>query len=189
MWRERLVHFFDEHKKPEWRYAHAYRIYHLARELDSEKLCDDDILFAASILHDIGAYPQYKEEGIDHAVTSTQFCKDFLKEIGFPGSKMDSVLNAIEMHMHYSKPGPGLEAILIRDADILDFIGTIGIARAFLKAQDDLRAGYQELSKLAEELPGKAVSEKGRALALERRQEILTFLDKLVHDSFGGKFL
>lgn len=142
MWREKVVDFVKEHKEPEWRYAHSHRIYHLAKELDVEKRCDDDILFAVAMMHDIGAYPQYKEEGVDHPVTSRKFAEKFLREIEFPPSKIDVALEAIDKHMFTSEPGKSIEAIIVRDADILDFLGVISVARSFLKAQDDLRMGY-----------------------------------------------
>ncbi len=176
-------------QKPEWRYAHSYRIYHLAKELDEEEKCDDDILFAVAMIHDIGAYPQYKEEGMDHPVTSRKFAEKFLKEIGFPTSKIQVALEAIDKHMFTSDVGKNVEAIIIRDADILDFLGIIGVARSFLKAQDDLRLGYQEILNLSKTLPDKTVTEKARVMAEERQEEMEDFIEKLRIETFGGGFV
>jgi len=38
MWREKIINFMRKNRKPEWRYPHLYRIYHLAKELDVEKM-------------------------------------------------------------------------------------------------------------------------------------------------------
>ena len=189
MWREKLIGFMEQNKKPEWRYAHSYRIYHFAKELDLEKKCDDDILFAVAMLHDIGAYPQYKEEGVDHPVTSRKFAEKSLKEIGFPTSKMEVALEAIDKHMYTSDIGKSVEAIIVRDADILDFLGIIGVARSFLKAQDDLRPGYQEILDLSKTLPDKAVTEKARVMAKERQREMEDFLERLQKETFRGEFI
>lgn len=189
MWREKIIEFMNKNKKPEWRYAHSYRIYHLARELDVEKKCDDDILFAVAMIHDIGAYPQYKEEGVEHPVTSKKFAERFLKEIDFPTSKLSTALESIEDHMFNSEVGKSHEAIVVRDADILDFLGIIGVARSFLKAQDDLRLGYEELLKLSKILPDKTVTEKAKAMAKERMREMEDFLMKLREETFDGKYM
>ena len=112
MWREEVVNFFAEHKKPQWWRAHACRIQHLARELATENRCDDDILFAVAILHDLDDYPQYRCTGIDHSVNGGKSGEPFLKKIDFPSSKMHTVLDVIEMHVFDSEPGSGLEPIL-----------------------------------------------------------------------------
>lgn len=189
MWRRKIIEFMGKNKKPEWRYAHSYRIYHLSKELDVEGRGDDDILFAVAMIHDIGAYPQYREEGVDHPVTSRKFAETFLREIGFPAAKLDVALEAIDKHMFTSAKGESLESILVRDADILDFLGVIGVARSFLKAHDDLRLGYEELLKLSKTLPDKAVTEKARAMTEERLKEMEDFLKKLREETFDGKYI
>jgi len=141
------------------------------------------------MLDDTGAYPQYKEEGADHPVTSRKFAERYLREIGFPFSKMDIALEAIDKHMFTSEAGKSAEAIIVRDADILDFLGTVGVARSFLKAQDDLRQGYEELLRLSKTLPEKTVTEKGRAMARERQKEMEDFVEKLRQETFDGQFM
>src|SRR5262245_46126319 len=65
-WRESVRSFAQEHfKHPAWGYSHSTRDYALARELaakDGVKL-DDDVLFAASYLHDIAAFKPWAENG------------------------------------------------------------------------------------------------------------------------------
>ncbi len=189
MWRESLLKFMEENRKPEWRYAHSWRIYHLSKELDVNGECDDDILFAVAMLHDIGAYPKYKEEGVDHPVTSRKFAERFLEEIGFPATKMAVAMESIDKHMFNSEPGGSMEAVIVRDADILDFLGIVGVARAFLKAQDDLRMGHEELQRLAQTLPDMVVTEKARSMAWQRRREMEEFLEKLREQTIGGQFM
>ena len=189
MWREKIIEFMDKNKKPAWRYAHSYRIYHLAKELDVEQKCDDDILFAVAMLHDIGAYPKYMEEGIGHPITSKKFAGKFLNEIGFPPSKIDVALEAIDKHMFTSEAGESIEAIVIRDSDILDFLGIIGVARSFLKAQDDLHLGYEEFLNLSKTLPNKVVTEKAKAMAEERQKEMEDFIEKLQKETFNGEYI
>lgn len=189
MWREKLVEFMEKNKKPEWRYAHSYRIYHLAKELDTKNKCDDDILFAVAMLHDIGAYPQYKEERVDHPITSRKFAEKYLEEIGFPSSKMEVALEAIEKHMFGSDVGKSNESVVIRDADILDFLGIVGVARSFLKVQDDLRSGYEELLKLSKTLPDKVVTKKASVMAKRRQKEMEGFVAKLLEETFNGRYI
>jgi hypothetical protein len=78
---------------------------------------------------------------------------------------------------------------VIRDADILDFLGIVGIARSFLKAQDDLRLGYEEILKLSEALPDKVVTKKARVMAQKRQKEMEDFIAKLVEETFNGRYM
>lgn len=188
-WRDKLIHFMEEHKKPEWRYAHSYRIYHMAKYLDVENKCDEEILFAVAMLHDIGAYPEYAQDGVDHPVTSRKFAEQFLHEIEFPSFKIKVTLEAIGKHMFSSEVGESVEAIVVRDADILDFLGIIGVARSFLKTQHDIKSGYEELKTLSQMLPDLTVTEKARLIANERKKEIEVFLEGLRSETFGGRFM
>jgi uncharacterized protein len=109
---------------------HALRVTGLALKLGEELGCDREILVAAGLLHDIGV-PLDKKQ---HYMAAVIPAEELLKKVDFPVSKIDGVLHAIEAHSRYGGPDPQTnEAKVLYDADCLDFIGAIGLARGFYR--------------------------------------------------------
>ncbi|MDR3289380.1 MAG: HD domain-containing protein [Peptococcaceae bacterium] len=163
---------------------HSQRVYLMAKELSPHLTLDDEILFAAAALHDIGKYPVYALPNVDHALRSKGLASSFLQKIKFSPGKIPVILDAIETHMYYSDPGKSDEAIYLRDADILDNIGNIGLARLFsMIGQDELiqtpEDAVERARTLAEALPNKTVTKTGQRLAIKRREEVFRFLSGL----------
>lgn len=70
---------------------------------------------------DIGGYPLYVVQAVDHPVAPLKFAEKFLPEIGFPASKLKIALGAIDEHMFMPEVGESIEAIVIRDGCMLNF--------------------------------------------------------------------
>lgn len=160
---------------------HCMRVYHLAKELSQHLMLDDEVLYGAALLHDMGKYPAYALTNMDHALRSKGVALNIMGKSDFPSQKVSSVLDAIENHMYYSEPGRSDEAVYLRDANILDNLGNIGLMRLFsLVDQDDLiftpDDALERARILAEALPGKTFTKAGRRLAVKRREEMLRFL-------------
>ena len=122
-------------KNPAWGYSHSVRDYELAKNLaaaDHVSL-DDDILFAAAYLHDIAAFPPWENEKVDHADEGARIVDTVLQGTGFPMAKIEAVRGAIRTHMFNRKPA-GPEAVYLHDADALDWLGAIGVARVIALA-------------------------------------------------------
>ena len=132
-WRTVVRGFSAEHfHHPAWGYSHSVRDYELATALAAEdhvKL-DDDVLFAAAYLHDIAAFAPWDREkdGIDHADEGARVVEEVLKGTGFPMEKLEAVRAAIRTHMFDRAPA-GPESTYLHDADALDWLGAIGVAR------------------------------------------------------------
>jgi len=104
----------------------------LARELNEP--VDLDVLRAAALLHDVAR--AMEDEGIveDHAKAGAQIAREVLERLGFPREKIEEVAYCIEVHRFRSGVKPRtLEAQILQDADRLDMLGAIGIARAFMR--------------------------------------------------------
>ena len=132
-WREVVRRFSAEHfHHPAWGYSHSVRDYELAAALASEDhvSLDDDVLFAAAFLHDIAAFSPWdrEKEGIDHADEGARVVEGILKGTGFPMEKLEGVRAAIRTHMFDRAPA-GPESTYLHDADALDWLGAIGVAR------------------------------------------------------------
>lgn len=58
---------------------------------------DDEIIYAASLMHDIGRWQQY-ETGRDHAIVSSELAPAILEECGFPDDEQERIASAIATH-------------------------------------------------------------------------------------------
>ncbi|HWQ43786.1 MAG TPA: HD domain-containing protein [Desulfosporosinus sp.] len=166
---------------PGWGVKHCFRVFHLAKELSNNLTLDDEVLYASALLHDIGKYPIYTIKNIDHALRSKGVAANLLQQMMFSPNKLPKVLDAIENHMYYSEPGRSDEAVYIRESDILDNLGNIGLMRLFsLVGQDELIQSPEDALDrarlFADALPNKVSTKAGKRLALKRREETLRFL-------------
>ena len=166
---------------PAWGVKHCFRVYHLAKELSSHLTLDDEVLYAAAMLHDTGKYPIYAIKNIDHALRSKGVTANLLQRMMFSPIKLPIVLDAVENHMYYSEPGRSDEAVYLRESDILDNFGNIGLMRLFsLVGQDELiqtpENAIDRARLFADALPNKVATKAGKRLAIKRREETLRFL-------------
>jgi len=166
---------------PAWGVKHCFRVYHLAKELSSHLTLDDEVLYAAAMLHDTGKYPIYAIKNIDHALRSKGVTANLLQRMMFSPIKLPIVLDAVENHMYYSEPGRSDEAVYLRESDILDNFGNIGLMRLFsLVGQDELiqtpENAIDRARLFADALPNKVSTKAGKRLAIKRREETLRFL-------------
>lgn len=111
---------------------HFKRVYGIAKKLaEAENLeYDVEILHAACFLHDL-----FDESGDEHNIAAERIGGKFLEEIGFSEEKIMVVKEAIREHLFTGKPS-STEAILLHDADLVDFLGATGITRLSIGAWD-----------------------------------------------------
>jgi hypothetical protein len=132
-WRKAVQQFVAANMKhPAWGLSHSMRDYDLAKELAQadQVTLDDDVLYAAAYLHDVAAFAPFRKSGVDHQDEAARLVEALLADTGFPMSKLEAVRGAIRTHM-YARDPVGPEAIYLHDADALDWLGAIGVARAF----------------------------------------------------------
>jgi len=189
-WRGTVRELAQKHfKNPAWGYSHCERDYALARELaaaDHVKL-DDDVLYAAAYLHDMAAFAPWEKEKVDHADEAALVVDTVLKGTGFPMSKIDSVRGAIRTHMFDRDPAAP-EALYLHDADALDWLGAIGVARIFglVDPNGGDPKGPEAVAMLEENLakvPSRVLSPAGRARVPALKAELATFLQQLRKES------
>ena len=197
-WRRQAYAFVIENgSHPAWGMAHSERDFQLAWLLARKEgiQMDDDALFAAAFLHDIGALPQYFKPETDHAARSAELAEPLLRQWGFPREKWPLTKELILGHNYYGPAPTSRAALAFRDADILDFLGSIGIARilALTEERDGLKgtlaAPVTMLKGFAAELPAKCSLPAAREIAGTRLQELEKFLKNLDQESFYGSAL
>jgi hypothetical protein len=185
-WRVTVREFAAQHfKNPAWGYSHCMRDYALARDLAAadQVMLDDDVLFAAAYLHDIAAFAPWEDTKADHSDVGARVVDTILKGTGFPMAKIDAVRGAIRAHMYYRDP-VGPEALYLHDADALDWLGAIGVAR--IMALVDPNGGKPDAAKAVgmlvdnlNKVPARVLSPAGRARVPDRKAELEKFLADL----------
>lgn len=189
-WHVTVRAFALEHfKNPAWGYSHCVRDYALARELAAADhlTLDDDVLFAAAYLHDLAAFKPWEDEKLDHSDVAAGIVDTVLKGTGFPMAKIDAVRGAIRTHMYYRDP-VGPEALYLHDADALDWLGAIGVARVMALvdpngADPNGSAQVKMLEDNLKDVPARVLSPAGRARVAQRKTELAEFLENLGRES------
>ena len=167
-----------------WGINHTHRLLKLIALIGESEKYDADVVWLAAHLHDWGGYPQWARKGMDHALRSGQVAESFLLEKGYPEDLVQHVLECIELH-HTGGPDRSLEAILLCDADALDFLGVVGVLRDFSKNPQDLRRAYEVTRQRREKLFGMICLPRAKAMAAERIRQMDTLLAQFERDSFG----
>ncbi len=177
---------------PAWGWQHSQRNYLLGVQLargDGLDI-DTDVLFAAAFLHDMSAFMPCTDAKMEHGDCAAQQSGKILRDAGFPMSKLGAVQKAEHGHMFYTDPGQTPEAIVLHDADSLDFLGSIGAARllsltgakaaSFAPAVKDLRTFLHDI-------PPRLKTKTGKQIGVERASELKRFLDALDKESLAGR--
>lgn len=173
---------------PPDKFSHQARLYHLATQVGADLPHDDDVLFAAAWLHDLGVFVGHRPEDLealarwDHVVYVLDRTPALLASLGFPGEKTPAVLEAIRTHQPADDP-VSVEGVILRDADILEQLGAVGILRTVSKVGRDTRFrtfadALKVLTRNLDTLPGKLRLESARALAGQRTSTLRTFLEQ-----------
>ncbi len=167
-----------------WGINHVHRLLHLASIIAEGREYNEEALWLAAHLHDWGGYLKWAQDGVDHAVRSLQVAGPYLTQRGCPAELKSLVLECIELH-HTAGSERSLESILLRDADVLDFLGVVGILRDFSKNPRDLRKAFDVVKQRREKLPGMLVLPRAQAMAAERVKRMDEILAEFEEESFG----
>jgi uncharacterized protein len=143
-YREQLAEYIRRNAQPPDKFSHQPRLYNLARLLAQNRPHDDDVLYAAAWLHDLGVFVGHRPE--DPARLAAWDCVAYamnqapalLARFGFPDQKIAAVVEVIRTHQPSSEP-TSFEGTALRDADILEQLGAVGILRTVSKVGRDTR--------------------------------------------------
>lgn len=124
---------------------HVGRVVATATRLAAEESADLLIVLPAAWLHDLVDIPKDDPRRTQASRRSADAAVAFLRNAGFPADRLDDVRHAIEAHSFSAKIDPKTkEAEVVQDADRLEALGAIGIARCFATGGAMRRTFYDE---------------------------------------------
>ncbi|HEX2948477.1 MAG TPA: HD domain-containing protein [Armatimonadota bacterium] len=179
---------------------HTFRVVTMALTL-AEHYPDVDCaaLEAAAWLHDIGRGVE-RSSHISHAIISAELAEEMLPEFGFDSVQTKLICTAIADHRYSAKRQPtSLIGCLLQDADRLDALGAIGIARTFSESTnrmlfhpqspfgdgrqfDDAQYALDHFFLKLLKLPATLHTPEAREIAQQRVAFLQTFLRELAHE-------
>ncbi|KPV52284.1 phosphohydrolase [Kouleothrix aurantiaca] len=194
--RAAIAAYIREQALPIDKYSHQPRLYALAVRVGAGQKYDDQILYAAAWLHDLGVFIGHRPEEIealsrwDNVAYAMERAPALLAEWDFPQEKIAAVQAAIRDHLPARAPET-IEGIILRDADILEQLGAVGILRNVSKVGRDTRyPTFAEVLALLRRnlhtLPDQLRLPSARALAAPRIQLLRDFLDAADDEGAGA---
>lgn len=172
-------------------YFHIERVVNSAKRIANEENADEFLVELAAWLHDVGDYKLH--DGIDK---SEELISDFLKELKVPNEIIQKIIEIVSQ-VSFSKGNQptSLEAQIVQDADRLDAIGAIGIARCFAYGGSKEREiwnsenpklttiqhFYDKLLKLKDLMH----TDSAKKIAEERHRYLEEFLDRFYQEWKG----
>jgi uncharacterized protein len=185
--RQAIMDYIRAEAKPPDKFSHQPRLFALACQLAGKKPFDEDVVFAAAWLHDVGVFIGHRPKdplalaSWDNVAYAVARAPALLKQFRFPEEKIPAVIEVIRTHLPSANPR-SFEGTLLRDADILEQLGAVGIMRAFVKVGRDTRFivfgdVLRVLRRNAEELPARLKLESACELAQARVKLLKDFLE------------
>jgi uncharacterized protein len=194
--RSLLAEFVSSQALPIDKLGHQPRLYALTQLVGQGMSYDDDVVYAAAWLHDLGVFIGHRPEDPealsrwDNVTYAMKQAPAALARCGFPATKVAQVVEAIRTHQPHLSP-TSLEGTILRDADILEQLGAIGILRVVAKIGRDTRyptftdaAGT--LRKALADLPRNLHLDNAKALAQPKIDLLESFLRAMDNEAHGA---
>jgi uncharacterized protein len=187
---------------------HTLRVFRLCEIMGPAENADMDVLGAAAYLHDIGRAFQDESNGVVcHAEKGAQMAEPMLEALPLSKKQRQNIIHCIRSHRFRNQHKPATtEAKVLFDADKLDAIGAVGVARAFLFAGEvgarlhnpDLDAensrpysiddtGYREFRVKLCKIKDRMLTAEGRKWARERHAFMHDFFKRFLAEYEGKR--
>ncbi|HEU4606270.1 MAG TPA: HD domain-containing protein [Nitrososphaera sp.] len=132
-----------EGRDPAHDFQHVMRVYRNAELIGRKEGADMDILLHAVLLHDLVVYPKGSAKTGKSADDSADLAEKWLQGYGYPQDRIDRITYCIRTHSYSKRLVPAtLEGRILQDADRLDALGAIGVARTFSVGGSENRLFY-----------------------------------------------
>jgi len=186
---------------------HTQRVCRLCERIGPPEGADMTVLRIAALLHDIGRASQDAANGaVCHAEIGADMAVSIIEGLSLAPKQMENILHCIRAHRYRNRHRPeSVEARVLFDADKLDAIGAIGVARAYLFAGevgarlhnpdhnientkpysiDD--TGFREFKVKLIRIKGRILTETGRQIAEDRHRFMVAFFERFIAEYEGN---
>jgi len=196
-YRRAIADYIRANANPPDKFSHQPRLYQLAKSLAQDQPFDDEVLYAAVWMHDLGVFIGHRPEdpaklsGWDNVGYAMEKTPDLLRGFGFPPEKIPAVVEAIRTHLPSGQP-TSFEGRLMRDADILEQLGAVGILRTVSKVGRDTRFvrfgdALRVLRQNLETLPSQLQLASTQRLAEPRMLVLKSFFESAETEAGGAE--
>jgi len=170
-----------------WALTHAKRLLELIKQIGADIPYDSYAITLATYMHDWGAFPCYAQKDVEHAIRSRQVVEAaILPRMDLESSVKETILEAIELHDYRDmRPTISNEALLLREADMLEFLGMIGMARDFARGPRDVMKCYKRILSRRDDIQGRFTIPRAQEIAQVRFERMEKSLQWLNEESFG----
>ena len=187
---------------------HTERVCNLCMHIGSVEGADLEVLRIAAYLHDVGRSHQDETKGkVCHAQKGAEMAAPLLAQYPCSDEQGANIIHCIRTHRFRGQDRPEtLEAKVLFDADKLDAIGAVGIARTFLFAGEvgaklhnpqaalhktrpytEEDTGYREYKLKLCKVKDRMLTNEGRRMAAERHAFMEAFFLRLTEEYEGNK--
>jgi len=186
---------------------HTLRVRGLCKRIGQAEGADPEVLLVAAYLHDIGRCYQDESNGaVCHAEKGSEMARPIIKSLSLTDAQKENIMHCIKAHRFRGRQAPQtIEAKVLFDADKIDAIGAVGIARAFLFAgevgarlhnpdvaventlpysKDD--TGFREYRLKLRKIKERILTMEGKRLASERHTFMVHFFKRFLEE-YDGK--
>jgi uncharacterized protein len=140
---KRKVKRMLEGRDPAHDFYHIMRVHKNAKMIGQREGSNMGILLPAVLLHDLVVYPKGSAKSSKSSDESADLAENILQRYGYPQDKINQICYCIRGHSYSKRLIPAtLEGRILQDADRLDALGAIGIARTFSVGGSENRAFY-----------------------------------------------
>jgi len=204
---ERMAFTYFQGARGSHNWDHTLRVRRLCERIGDAEGVDMDVLLASAYLHDIARSHQDNSRGaVCHAEKGAQLAAPIVNKLPLTADQKDNILHCIRSHRFRGSLNPQTpEARVLFDADKLDAIGAIGVARAFLFAGEvgarlhtedtDIEAtrpytlddtGYREFTIKLCKIKDRILTRAGQKLAIDRHLIMEEFFNRF-REEYEGK--
>lgn len=187
---------------------HTLRVCSLCKRIGEAEGADMVVLFIAAHLHDIGrCFQDAACGGVCHAEKGAQMALPIVKKLPLSEKQKENILHCVKSHRFRGNHGPEtVEAKVLFDADKLDAIGAVGVARAYLFAgeigarlhnsdlsieesrpysKDD--TGFREFKVKLSRIRDRILTKEGKKIAKERHAFMENFFKRFLEEYEGKR--
>ena len=168
--------------------SHLLRVRETALRIAESENADVDVVEAMAMLHDLVRYEDYREE--DSVEETLIEARKILEELNYDKKQIEEILDGISSHSLHSKiykTPRTIEAKILFDADKIDSVGEIGIARWFMtvggrdiSVAEAASIYLNTLNKQQKKMKGRMYTDLGNKLIKEKAYFTKKFLENCI---------